>query len=222
MSAKAPAPRRRWRSSVGCARIVAVLLTGALLPACSGGRSSLPATTTTSTTSLPQPAGTRVLTFEPFSVQGTVLSTLRVTATVSGHCLTGGVAGNSSYRCFAGNDIYDPCFARPGASNGPLLCTSNPARSEVVQLDVGTLPEPLGGVPEERSWAIQLSNGQICVLVDAAWGGLGPFGCQPAPPATLADCHVPEKASPWWTAGCQDQASDSSPFSSYRVTTVWS
>ncbi len=214
--------------------IVIVLLAGALLTACgSSAKGSAPTTRPatssstsatappSSTTSTSQPTGTRQVTYEPFSAQGAIAPTLRVTATVSGHCVAAGVAGNSSYRCFAGNGIYDPCFARVGATSGPLLCTSNPAGPQVVQFDVGILPGPLSGAPENRPWAMRISNGQICVLINAAWGELGPFQCQPAPPGPLADCHVPEQAVPWWTAACQDQTSDSSPFTTYEVDTAW-
>ena len=188
--------------------IVIVLLAGALLTACgSSAKGSAPTT--------------RPATSSSTSAQGAIAPTLRVTATVSGHCVAAGVAGNSSYRCFAGNGIYDPCFARVGATSGPLLCTSNPAGPQVVQFDVGILPGPLSGAPENRPWAMRISNGQICVLINAAWGGLGPFQCQPAPPGPLADCHVPEQAVPWWTAACQDQTSDSSPFTTYEVDTAW-
>ncbi|MGH9054968.1 MAG: hypothetical protein ACRDYY_03765 [Acidimicrobiales bacterium] len=144
-----------------------------------------------------------------------------MTKTVSGNCTGAGVAGNSSYRCFAGSDIYDPCFARPGATSGPLVCPANPAAPDVVEFNTGSLPAALSGALQQRPWAIQLANGQVCIQVNAAWGGLGPFGSQPAPPGPLADCHVPDQAIPWWTAACQEQLKDSSPFIAYRVVTAW-
>jgi hypothetical protein len=86
-------------------------------------------------------------------------------------------------------------------------------------LTVSSLPAQPGGAPASRPWAVRLAGGQICVLVDAAWGGLGPFGCQP--PGPLADCHMPAEGSPWWTVACQGQETESSPFADYRVETVW-
>jgi hypothetical protein len=233
MKAKKPAAQRSQRPSHRV-MIISALFAGAVLTACSSlpaerssnsSTSATPtrtATATPITPSLSHSTGTRELTFEPFSAEGASSPALRVSKTVSGHCIAAGVAGNSSYRCFAGNEIYDPCFARRGVSKGPLLCTSNPAGSGVVRFDVGTLLRTPREGSQESPWAIQISNGQVCVLVDAAWGGLGPFGCQPAAAGTLADCHMPEKASPWWTTACQAQTTDSSPFSRYRVTAVWS
>lgn len=239
--AKEPPPHRRWRGPLPLTSIVVVLLAGVLLTACSSGtRSSVPAeqssassvstteatprTTTTPPSTTSPPAGTRQLTYEPFSAQGTIDPPLRVTKTVNGNCVAAGVAGNSSYRCFAQPPagIFDPCFASPGTTSGPLLCPSaNPASPDVVQFDVGSLPSALPGVPEERPWAMQLSNGEVCVLIDAAWGGLGPFSCQSMTSSPPADCHVPMQAAPWWTAACQSQETNTSPFTTYRVATVW-
>ena len=61
-------------------------------------------------------------------------------------CSTTTVAGSSSYRCFSGSGIYDPCFAKPGATSGPVICPTNPAGANVVQLNTGSYrhlwPEP--------------------------------------------------------------------------------
>jgi hypothetical protein len=178
-----------------------------------------PSTTTTTTV----PGGqTRQITYQPFTATGAVDPSLRVSATFSAQtCVASGVAGNSSYRCFAGNDIYDPCFARPGATSGPLLCPSDPAGDTVVELTTSDLPAPLQGAPDTRPWAVQLADGQVCVLVNAAWGGLGPLGCGSTTPGPVADCHIPVTGSPFWTAACQDQTTDASPFTTNRVDTVW-
>jgi hypothetical protein len=238
--AKEPLPHRCWRAPLPFTRIVVLLLTGVLLTACSSSPSSVsakpssassvsttkvpPRTITTPPSTIPPSVGTRQVTYEPFTAQGEIDPTLRVTETVDGTCVAAGVAGNSSYRCFAqpSGGIYDPCFAPPVATSDPLLCPSaNPASPDVVQFDVGSLPSALQGAPEDRPWAMQLSNGQVCVLVDAAWGGLGPFGCQSATPDPLADCHVPLQAAPWWTTACQSQENNASPFATYQVDTVW-
>jgi hypothetical protein len=108
-----------------------------------------------------------------------------------------------------------------------VLCPSgDPAADNVVRLDVGMLPVSASTAAPRRPWAMHLSNGQSCVLVDAAWGGLGPFGCQ-APASgpgsgAVADCRVPASGTPWWTTTCQATESDASPFVSYRLVVVWS
>jgi hypothetical protein len=164
---------------------------------------------------------TRQVRYQPFTAQGAMAPSLHVTATLAARtCVGSGVAGSSSYRCFAsGGAIYDPCFAAPGASTGPLLCPSNPADSNVVELTIATLPGSEGG-PATRPWAMQLAGGQVCLQINAAWGGLGPFGCQP--PGPEADCHAPVGGSPTWTASCQSQETDSAPFTPDDVVTVWS
>ena len=220
--------RIRWSEPRFWFRFLGVLSVASLaLTAC--GSSSTTATPPASTrppSSNSSAAGTREITYQPFSAQGTIDPNLRVSKTVSGTCQADGVAGNSSYRCFvriSGNNIYDPCFAPPRGTSGPLLCPSaSPADPNVVRIDVGSLPAALQGAAEERPWAVRLANGQVCVLVNAAWGGLGPFSCQSAAPGSLADCHVPVQAAPWWTIPCQSQESASSPFTNYHVDTVWS
>lgn len=214
--------------ALGAASVLAAVLSacGSSSPSAEHATSTTEASTTsthlaTTTTSTTSSSRTRRVTYEAFTADGMIDRSLHVTATLKPRvCEGGGVAGNSSYRCFAGNGIYDRCFSRPGATTGPLVCTTNPASSDVVELTTSSLPGPLRGAPEEWPWAVQLSNGQVCVLVNAAWGGLGPLGRQPTS-GGLADCHVPTQGTPWWTVACQDLETDASPFVSYQVATVW-
>jgi len=215
--------RSRARLKLGA--VLTVLLVGTLLAACGSSNPGKPKVSLgisrTTTTSSHGPSTLQVF-YDPYSPGGAVLPTLRVTTTVSGSCQASGVAGNSSFRCFAGNAIYDPCFAPRGATSGPLLCPLNPVKPDMVRLDTGALPTPLSGAPADRPWALELSNGQVCMLVNAAWGGLGPFQCPATTPGPLVDCHSPQSGSRWWTAACQDHLSNSSPFAKQRVTTIWS
>jgi hypothetical protein len=184
--------------------------------------SALPTTTPESTPFGRTSPGTQVITYEPFNAQGAIQGGLHVTKVLEGSCTSAGVAGNMSYRCFSGSGIYDPCFARSGATSGPVVCSANPTIPDLVQLNTGSLPPPPSGAPSRGyPWAIQLADGQVCVVVDAAWGGLGPFGCQSSPRGPLVDCHFPKQATPWWTAACQEQLSTSNPFTSYKVISAW-
>ncbi|HUC04102.1 MAG TPA: hypothetical protein VL961_01805 [Acidimicrobiales bacterium] len=185
-------------------------------------RATVPATLsgTSSPTSTAAPvSGTQVKGYDPFTSSGLLEPGLVVTATRDATCQPAGVAGNSSYRCFAQNSIYDPCFAPGGATSGPVYCPVSPVRDAVVELTVGPLPGPLAGAPLYRAWAFELRGGQVCELVNAAWGGLGPFSCQS--PGSEADCHSPVQSSPWWSAECQPQEGEASSFSEYQVDTVW-
>ena len=215
--------------------LVAALLVALALSACGspssphGGVGSRTTTTssrtmTTSAATSTTAPGTQEVGFDPFSPQGTIRPPLVVSHTVSGTCVASGVAGAESYRCFGQPQagIYDPCFAPPNAKSGPLVCVADPTANEVVQFDTGALPTPSAGVPLTRPWAMRLLNGQVCVLVDAAWAGLGPFACPlPGAASSVADCHVPTQGAPWWTAACQPQENPSSPFAEVRITTLW-
>jgi hypothetical protein len=223
--------------------LVGLLLAATSLVACAGGSIMSGSGTTTSTTRIlvprPLPAssttatttittnptiGTRQFTFDPYGTDGKIVPTLTVTHTLSGTCVTPGVAGTSSFRCFAqpGSTVYDPCFAPSHATSGPLACVSDPATPVAVAFELGTLPtEPAGG-PAHRIWAMRLSNGQASVLVNAAWGGLGPFACpSPGSGKPEADCHSPQPGSPWWRTACQLGESKNFPFTPFRVEIVW-
>ncbi len=181
-------------------------------------------TTTPSAVRSTAAAGTQEVRFNPYSTQGTLPPAEQVTLKLSGTCVAPGVAGTTSYRCFAQpqSTIYDTCFAPPNATSGALECVADPSAPEAVEFDAGALPAALFGAPATRPWAMQLSNGQVCILVSAAGGGLGPFAC-PTPGATssVADCHGPQPAVPWWSAACQAQESASSAFSAVRVVKIW-
>jgi hypothetical protein len=215
------------------------------LTSCSGSSARSGSSTTRATTPSPAPAprtkanttppsgpgssGTRIIAFDPYSAQGALLSTTIVTHTVTGTCVTHGVAGTSSYRCFAqpGSTVYDPCFAPPHATSGPLVCVADPAQPAATRFDVGALPaEPATGAAT-APWAMRLSEGQACILVAAAWDGLGPFAC-PTPAATgpsQADSHqpaqIPTQAGSSWVADCQTDEETSSPFHQMQVITIW-
>jgi hypothetical protein len=179
-----------------------------------------PTSTTTATNTPPAGGGTRQVTYEPFTARGTIDPSLRVTAVMNATCVSGGVAGTSSYRCLAQSSVHDPCYARPGATSGPLVCPSDLATREVVELAVTSLPAPTADAPREWPRAIRLSNGQVCRLAAVGGNGLEPFRCQGASPQP-AGCLLPDRGTPWWTADCQAQASDSSPYSIYKIDTAW-
>jgi hypothetical protein len=69
----------------------------------------------------------------------------------------------------AGNDIYDPCFAPPGASNVTQVACAQSPFSGVYLLQLTT---PLSQSASARSatypWYLVLSNGQQCGRFDGA------------------------------------------------------
>jgi hypothetical protein len=190
--------------------------------------------------------------YAPFSGSGPAPG-LKVALHQSGPCYVygGGAEGRLLYRCFAQQQvdghsfIWDPCFAGPDGTAAPLLCPDGPPTSD--RLVAFTVTGISGTAPPATTrtvWAIELADGQVCDLVAAAWGGLGPFQCQPpagspttgsssavgtasaepgasAPSGALADCHEPVSGQPWWSASCQADESEASPFVAQRVVTVW-
>jgi hypothetical protein len=172
------------------------------------------------------PSTSQEVVFTPYSPQGTVLATIDVTRAVTGTCVSPGVAGTSSYRCFAqpGSTVYDPCFAPPHATSGPLMCVADPAELQAVSFQVSALPSPATSVPATQPWAMQLANGQACIFTSSAWSaGLGPFACpRPAGSASSeADCHAPRKSGVGFEASCQTRETASSTFRFVQVVKVW-
>lgn len=189
-------------------------------PPTSSTTTTPPTTTTTVPPTTTVPAGTVQVAYQPFTPSGAVDPSLVVTADRTGSCQTG--ESDGSYRCFAsaGSGIYDPCFAGPDGASAPLVCPGDPVTDDVTEFTATELQGP--GATSTRPWAVELADGTVCVFVNAAWGGLGPYDCQVYDSsASPADCRVPVAAAPWWTAACQVQKTDASPFTAYRVTTAW-
>ena len=188
--------------------------------------SSTSATSTTTTepgtTATAAPAGTEQIVYRPFTESGVIDPGLRVTSRVTGTCVTGETS--RTYRCFGvapAGGIYDPCFVVPRAPSQTFVCPSDPATPDVIEL---TATAPASGPPvtTNRPWAFQLSSGEVCLFVSAAWGGLGPYDCQRNDPSVVpADCRPATSSPQWWTADCQDDKTDASPFTPKRVTKVW-
>lgn len=194
-------------------------------PSTTPSSTTTPSQTATSTATTPTTtsgSGTQQITYQPFTATGTVDPSLHVTSSVTGTCLTG--ESGRSYRCFGANPpggIYDPCFAGPHGTTEPLVCPDDPATPDVVEL-TATSASSEPSVATTRPWAMQLSNGHICLFVSAAWSGLGPYGCSTHNPSlTPADCRQPQPSQPWWSVECQDQQTAASPFTPNQVTKIW-
>ena len=178
-------------------------------------------TTTTSTGIKPVPPGTQQITYQPFSGNA-IDPSLHVTQRLAGTCIGPASGLRNGFRCFAdGGAIYDPCFAGPNGTADPLVCPNDPIGPDVVELTARSVtsdPPPAVANP----WEIELSSGQLCRLVAAAWGTGGPYSCDKTGVAQpVADCHVPVTAQPWWTTECQEQLTDASPFAARTVVKVW-
>jgi hypothetical protein len=123
-------------------------------------------------------AVTRVRIFTPFGPTG-LNPGLTVEARVNGSCMAGSLADASrvdAWRCNAGNQIYDPCFENSFGERGLLACVQMPWTNTVTMLKPNS---PLPAAENDKSdpgeilpWALELANGQRCVLLTGATGGV--------------------------------------------------
>jgi hypothetical protein len=111
---------------------------------------------------------------QPFTASGIDLD-LTVTAHDTGTCIRYGTQAtpNRYFRCFGtttsrGSAIYDPCFAGPLGTAGPLVCPSTPTSSDVIEFAVTSVTSDQPSPMQRFPWAMQLVTGQVCLKVNAA------------------------------------------------------
>ena len=115
---------------------------------------------------------TRRVRLSPVTANGAPAGGFRVASTAaSATCEPGSEAIGLAYRCFAGNSIYDPCWAERAATP-TVLCLPYPWAHGAVKLLVR---EPLGAIPSQgrgpglsEPWGLELASGQRCVLAQGA------------------------------------------------------
>ncbi|MFN2560067.1 MAG: hypothetical protein ABR571_02060 [Jatrophihabitans sp.] len=155
---------------------------------------------TTRAGSQPRPAAktqavTKIESFSAYDASGRLA--VKIAATTRGSCWTTSVAAPApdAFRCFAGNNILDPCFARPAAgATGEVACLATPWSAATVLTLTAPLPKP---DPQAvgRAWAFQLDNGARCVAstgtVPQVQGiNLG-YHCTDGSDAALRDISAP-------------------------------
>ena len=155
-------PARLWRVLPLCAAAVSVL--AACGSGGSGGAGASPST------AAPR---TQQVHVSPVTAAGARVAGFRVTSRAAhAQCSAGSEAIGQAYRCFAGNTVYDPCWAEKAASP-TVLCVAEPWLHTAARLQVssplGPIPAEGGGGPGEP-WGLQLASGQRCVLAQGAHG----------------------------------------------------
>lgn len=96
-----------------------------------------------------------------------------VRRTERGSCWTTSitVSAPSAYRCYAGNQILDPCFAA-SAKARDVTCYADPW-SPGVRLDLASaLPQPTP-LAISHPWALELANGKRCVAATGVVNRIG-------------------------------------------------
>lgn len=107
---------------------------------------------------------TKTRVFAPYDRSGA--ATTGVVAHRSGSCFTASitVSAASAYRCFAANELLDPCFVVPGSTH-LLDCYADPW-ARAVQLRVPRLPKATSTISVVRPWALTLADGSHCVATN--------------------------------------------------------
>ncbi|MBV9333996.1 MAG: chromate efflux transporter [Candidatus Eremiobacteraeota bacterium] len=119
-------------------------------------------------------ASTNVLIVQPWS-HGQLRSGFTITRKAKGSCFSNALTTNrlDAWRCFIGNDIYDPCFS--GSAHAAVVaCADDPFSRRVILL---SLQKPLNSgessttemlQPKGEPWGLRLANGETCTFVTGA------------------------------------------------------
>lgn len=132
-------------------------------------------------------------TFDPYTKSGGL--TVGVAHHATGSCWTTSLADPtpSAFRCFAGNQILDPCFAAPGTTKGgTVACVADPwSKATVLTL---TKRLPSSDYAAHRVWAFRRAGGTTCVAatgtVPAVAGRNLPYNCSDGTFAALTGARA--------------------------------
>ena len=160
-SSTAPFPANPFPVNPFPAKMILALVLASLLAACGGSAGQSSAS-----------SATRRVRLSPVTANGAPAAGFRVALTAaSATCEPGSEAIGRAYRCFAGNAIYDPCWAEKAAAP-TVLCLPYPwARGDVkllVREPLGPMPSQGGSTGVREPWGLELAGGQRCVLAQGA------------------------------------------------------
>jgi hypothetical protein len=138
--------------------LIMILLAPAALAACSSAAPSPAALT-----------ATKQVHVSPVGPDGSAAPGFRTTMTIAdANCEAGSESIGQAYRCFAGNFVYDPCWAER-ATIPTVLCVPFPWSSTDIRLQVvaalSTIPAEPG---TSEPWGVELADGQRCELLQGA------------------------------------------------------
>jgi Bacterial Ig domain len=92
----------------------------------------------------------------------------------AGNCSAGSDSAGNAYRCFAGNGVYDPCWADDGDGATPaVICQGRPWETSATTLTLtqgGLEPFPSAppSIDQSEPWGVQLSTGERCLAAQGA------------------------------------------------------
>ncbi|MEN9934192.1 MAG: hypothetical protein RLZZ387_771 [Chloroflexota bacterium] len=125
-----------------------------------------------------------------------------------GWCMSSSLAAwrPDAWRCMVDSEIYDPCFAVPGASES-VICGADPTTGSAGFTLRLTQPLTAADVPQAtttHAWMLELADGTICGYATGATGGVGDkrinYLCQSADPSQRRAILGDLQAGTVWTA----------------------
>ena len=118
------------------------------------------------------PSGTITADMAPVNADGQPAAGYTITdGGTAQSCEAGSDVAPQAYRCFAGNDVYDPCWLdNADATQDSVLCQPDPGEASAVRFTVasGGLPAFLGApqpVNPTFPWGVRLADGEDCAAV---------------------------------------------------------
>jgi hypothetical protein len=145
-------------------------------------------------------APTRLINTRPVTATYQPSAGLKITtAGKPATCSAGSDSVGNAYRCFSGNDIYDPCWADETPGQSPsVLCQDAPWQKSVVRLKVKDGLSPFLTAPPRRQigspWGVQLSDGKLCLALQgahgSAFGKIVEYGCEHSPLTLLGTMTI--------------------------------
>ncbi|MCW2494729.1 hypothetical protein [Jatrophihabitans sp.] len=162
---------RRLRASNVWAALILLALAGLLAACGTPSKTTAGAAPAVSVPTSPAAATTLTRTFAPYDAAGELIAAIHGHA--SGSCWTTSISAPAAntYRCLAGNQILDPCFAAtPKAST--VACFADPFSAGLLVTLSSALPKADPGTRADP-WALQLADGTHCVAVTGTVHRLG-------------------------------------------------
>jgi hypothetical protein len=113
---------------------------------------------------------TLVVKVSPTTASGELASGYTIAGTIGkAKCEAGSDVLAGVYRCFAGNFVYDPCWALSASPTPAVVCLPTPWATKATQLDLSAPLEPSEAGPL-IVWGIKLATGQRCAALQGAHG----------------------------------------------------
>jgi hypothetical protein len=147
-------------------------------------------------------AATQVVRLRPVDAKGHLRAGYTITQHHGrAHCVLGSAATGTAYRCFAGNEILDPCWVQAGSGHSHVICLGLPWVHHVSRLHVTKgYDNSVQPSPAHRPWGLRLTSGTRCAGVQGATGTVHgrpiTFFC---PHSTLMLLGEPDRSQPRWT-----------------------